>query len=244
MPPETRLVTGISTKEANVLRIVAYGHSAHAGVNIEGGRNALVGLARAMEGRLPSGGADDLLALARLAGSDIYGSGLGFTQNDPLWGRYNVNVATIKRTEAGTHELTINIRSIPPLKGPERKERMAAFVADFNHRSGASLQMTDDSFWGDEPLSFDPKGALLLRLLAAYGTATGIAHPKPAISGGGTYAKRLPNSIAFGMWFPDKPYPGHDVNEKNPIADLMKGTRILIRALEDIGGGKRIAKPF
>ena len=55
--------------------------------------------------------------------------------------------------------------------------------------------MTDDSFWGDEPLSFDPNGALLLRLLAAYGAATGIAHPKPAISGGGTYAKRLPNSI-------------------------------------------------
>jgi predicted dipeptidase len=244
MPEGTRLVTGISTKEANVLQVVVYGHSAHAGVNIEGGRNALVGLARVMEGRLPRGGANDLLAFARLAGSDIYGTGLGFTQNDPLWGRYNVNVATIKRTEAGTHELSINIRSIPPLTGSQRKERMAAFLADFNRRNGASLEMTEKSFWGDEPLSFNPKGTLVRRLLAAYGAATGIAHPKPAISGGGTYAKRLPNSIAFGMWFPDKPYPGHDVNEKNPIDDLMKGTRILIYALQDIGGGKRIAKPF
>jgi hypothetical protein len=46
------------------------------------------------------------------------------------------------------------------------------------------------------------------------------------------------------MWFPDKPYPGHDVNETNPIADLMKGTRVLISALADIAGGPPIQEPF
>ena len=82
------------------------------------------------------------------------------------------------------------------------------------------------------------------RLLADYGAATGEKNPKPAISGGGTYAKRLPNSIAFGMWFPDKPYPGHDVDEKNPIADLQKGTRVLIYALVDIATGPKIEGAF
>jgi len=244
MPEGTRLVVAVSASDPGDLRVVAYGHSAHAGVNLEGGRNALVALARALEGKLPRGGGDDLLTFARLAGSDIHGSGLGFTETDPLWGSYGVNVATIKLTESGMHELTINIRSIPPLKGAERKSRMQQFVADFNVRSGASLQMTANSFWDDEPLAFDPNGKLVRRLLAAYGAATGEAHPKPAISGGGTYAKRLPNAIAFGMWFPDKPYPGHDVNERNPIDDLMKGTRVLIRAIADIGGGKRIEEPF
>lgn len=43
------------------------------------------------------------------------------------------------------------------------------------------------------------------------------------------------------MWFPDKPYPGHDVDEKNPVDDLQKGTRVLIRALVDIATGPRIA---
>jgi predicted dipeptidase len=244
MPEGTRIATAIDEKEPNTLRVVAYGHSAHAGVNIEGGRNAIVALARALDGKLPRGGADDLLALARLAGYDLYGTGLGFTQNDPLWGRYAVNVATIKRDDQGRHVLTINIRSIPPLTGPERKARLEQFVAGFNARTGAKLVVTGASFWGDEPLAFDPNGKLVRRLLAAYANATGEKNPKPAISGGGTYAKRLPNSIAFGMWFPDKPYPGHDVNETIPIADLMKGTRVLISAIADIAGGAKIEEPF
>src|SRR5213079_3219531 len=99
-------------------------------------------------------------------------------------------------------------------------------------------------FYGDEPLAFDPNSKIVRRLLADYGQAAGVKNPRPSISGGGTYAKRLPNSIAFGMWFPDKPYPGHDVDEKNPIADLQKGTRVLIRALVDIATGQRIIAPF
>lgn len=244
MPEGTRLVAAVSENDAGDLRVIAYGHSAHAGVNIEGGRNALVALARALEGKLPRGGGDDLLAFARLAGSDIHGSGLGFTGNDPLWGMYAVNVATIKPDDTGRRVLTINIRSTPPLTGGERKAKMERFVSFFNARTGATLAIADGSFWGDEPLAFDPNGKLVKRLLADYAAATGIKNPRPAISGGGTYAKRLPNSIAFGMWFPDKPYPGHDVNETNPIEDLMKGTRVLIRTLADIAGGARIEGAF
>jgi predicted dipeptidase len=240
-PPDTRIA--MQAGEEN-LRVVAYGHSAHAGVNLEGGRNALVALARALDGKLPSGGADDLLAFVRTAGADIYGTGLGITERDPLWGRYAVNIATIKPSADDPKQstLTINIRRIPPRTGPELKARMETFVSDFNKRTGASLTAT--GFYDDEPLAFDPHGKLVRRLLADYAAATNTKNPKPAISGGGTYAKRLPNSIAFGMWFPDKPYPGHDVDEKNPIADLQKGTRVLIHALVDIATGKRIEKPF
>ncbi|MFP5247528.1 MAG: M20/M25/M40 family metallo-hydrolase, partial [Thermoanaerobaculia bacterium] len=93
MPEGTRLVVDV---EADAMRVIAYGVSAHAGVNLTGGRNALVALARAVEGKLPSGGANDLLAFARLAGKDLYGTGLGITGDDPVWGRYAVNVATVK----------------------------------------------------------------------------------------------------------------------------------------------------
>jgi predicted dipeptidase len=240
-PPETRIATQAT---GEILRIVAYGHSAHAGVNLEGGRNALVALARALDGKLPTGGAEDLLAFVRTAGTDIYGTGLGIIDRDPLWGRYAVNIATIKPSagDAKQSTLTINIRRIPPRTGPELKARMESFVSDLNKRTGASLAAT--GFYDDEPLAFDPHGKLVRRLLTDYATATNTKNPKPAISGGGTYAKRLPNAIAFGMWFPDKPYPGHDVDEKNPIADLQKGTRVLIHALVDIATGKRIVEPF
>ena len=241
MSEGTRLVTQAN---GDTIRIVAYGHSSHAGMNLEGGRNALVGLARAMEGKLPAGGADDLLAFARLAGTDLYGTGLGITDRDPLWGRYAVNVATIKSDadDPKKSALTINIRRIPPRTSAQFKEYLEKFVADFNAKRGASLAV--GGFFSDDPLIFDPNAKLVRRLLRDYAAATGKKNPKPAISGGGTYAKRLPNAIAFGMWFPDKPYPGHDVDEKNPIADLQRGEKILIRALVDIATGPRIAEPF
>ncbi len=240
-PPDTRVSM---QPTGDTLWIVAYGHSAHAGVNLEGGRNALVALARVLDGKLPSGGADDLLAFVRTAGTDIYGTGLGITDRDPLWGRYAVNIATIK-PDADNNKLstlTINIRRIPPRTGPELKTKMEQFVDAFNKRTGASLTAT--GFYGDEPLAFDPNAKIVRRLLADYGAATGTKNPKPAISGGGTYAKRLPNSIAFGMWFPDKPYPGHDVDEKNPITDLQKGTKVLIHALVDLATGPKIEGAF
>lgn len=241
LPPDTRIATqAIGT----TLRIVAYGHSSHAGVNIESGRNALVALARALEGLLPTGGANDLLAFVRIAGTDIYGTGLGITDSDPLWGRYAVNIATIKPSaaDAKLSTLTINIRRTPPRTGPQLKAKMEDLVAAFNQHTAASLTAT--GFYDDEPLVFDPNSKIVKRLLADYGAATGTKNPKPAISGGGTYAKRLPNSIAFGMWFHDKPYPGHDVDEKNPIADLQKGTQVLIYALVDIATGPKMEKPF
>ena len=218
-----------------------HGKSAHGGVNLEGGRNALVALARATEGLLPASGENDFLAFARLAGRDLHGTGLGLTENDPIWGRYLVNVATVKPRDNGRLRLTIVLRRPPPRTGPQIRAHLQKVVADFN--KGAKASLTVDGYWDDEPLSFDPEAKLVKRLLAAYAGATGAPAP-PAIAGGGTYAKRLPNSIAFGMWFPGKPYPGHDVDEKIAIDDLHRGTRVLIAALADLACSPRINRPF
>jgi predicted dipeptidase len=244
LPEGTRLVTG---PEGERLRVVAYGKSAHSGVNLSGGRNALVALANALEGKLPSGGADDLLAFARLAGQDLHGAGLGITDKDPLWGRYGVNVATVKPVQQDPTKamLYINLRRIPPRTGPQSKAHLASVVERFNKRTGASLTIDEATSWfADEPLGFDPNAKIVKRLMAAYSRATGVKSPKPAISGGGTYAKRLPNAIAFGMWFPGKPYPGHDVDEKIAIADLEKGARVLIHALVDLATGPKLEGAF
>jgi succinyl-diaminopimelate desuccinylase len=239
--PEGRHVATLA--EADRIRIVVYGKSSHAGVNLTEGRNALVGLAQLMRGRLPRGGADDLLAFARIAGQDLYGTGLGITDNDPLWGRYAVNVAMIKPDPEVAQKtmLTINIRSIPPRTGAQLKKRLDALVKKFAAERHASIET--GGYFKDKPLSFNPKSKLIRRLLDDYAAATG-TRVKPAISGGGTYAKRIPNAIAFGMWFPSKPYPGHDVDEKISIDDLQKGTRVLIYALTDIATGKKIEGPF
>ena len=244
MPEGTRLVIGA---DGATLRIVAYGKSAHAGVNLTGGRNALVALANVLDGKLPAGGPDDLLAFARLAGQDLHGTGLGITDDSPLWGRYAVNVATIKPVEADPTKamLYVNLRRTPPRTGPQMKAHLTALVERFNKRTGASLTVDEKlSYFEDEPLAFDPNAKIVRRLMAAYATATGVKNPKPSISGGGTYAKRIPNAIAFGMWFPGKPYPGHDVDEKIAVDDLHRGARVLIHALVDIATGPLIEGAF
>jgi succinyl-diaminopimelate desuccinylase len=247
MPEGTRLEIEERRSE---LTVMVRGKSAHGGVNLEGGRNALVALARVMEHELPEGGANDLLAAARIAGQDLYGTGFGLVQSEPLWGRYAVNVATLKPAPAtegaraapnGDRVLSINLRRTPPLTGPQLKAKLEGWVKDFNARTGARLEA--GGFYDDEPLAFDPQAKIVRRLIAAYARATG-TNPPPAISGGGTYAKRMPNSIAFGMWFPDAPYPGHDVDEEIPIADLQRGAHVLIEALVDIAGGPPLREPF
>jgi predicted dipeptidase len=244
IPEGTRLV--VAPGEGGQVRVIAYGKSTHSGVNLEGGRNALVALAQAMERKLPRGGADDLLAFIRMAGKDLHGTGLGITDRDPIWGRYGVNIATVKPLESDPSKvvLYINLRRIPPRNGAESRAHLAAQVEKFNKATGASLTINDElSYFLDEPLGFNPDAKIVRRLMDVYARATG-TRAKPAISGGGTYAKRLPNAIAFGMWFPGKPYPGHDVDEKISIDDLQRGARVLIHALVDIATGEKMEGAF
>jgi predicted dipeptidase len=243
---DTRVPAGYQLKiEHDGRRVVvnAGGRAAHAGVNIEGGRNALVFLANVLHGKvLPNEGAD-LLLFAEEAGQDIYGSGLGLTTNDSLWGHYAVNVATIKPEKDAPNQLTltINIRALPELWGKPLQEFLNQRLARFN--DAHHERFTAGGFFDDPPLVFDPNSKLVKRLMADYERTTG-THPPPAISGGGTYAKRIPNAIAFGMWFPGKPYPGHDVDEQITVADLNKGVDVLIEALADLATSTPINDPL
>ncbi len=226
---------------SRVLSVTVHGRAAHAGVNAAGGRNALVALANLVVDELPEGGAKDLLAFARLAGQDLQGTGLGIATKHPVFGFPTVVPSLLKAQPDGKVRLTINVRTTPALSGEALKAHLFQVVADFNARTGAKLE--PGGFFGDTPLAFDPNGKLVKRLLASYAKATGKAAP-PAISGGGTYAKRIPNAIAFGMWFPGKPYPGHDVDEQISLEDLHRGTEVLLEALADLAGGAPLVDPL
>jgi succinyl-diaminopimelate desuccinylase len=238
LPPGTRLEA--RPGDPGTLAVTASGRAAHGGVNLEGGRNALVALARAMAGELPPGGADDLLFWARLAGEDIHGSSLALPGH-PIFGPTTVNPATLKPQPGGTHRLFINLRRNPALDNQQLRAHLDARVATYAERTGAHLET--GGWFGDDPLAFDPGAKVVKRLLAAYTRATGRAD-EPAISGGGTYAKRIPRAIPFGMWFPGKPYPGHDVDEKVSLADLHLGAEVLLEALADLACSPPLEEPF
>jgi succinyl-diaminopimelate desuccinylase len=229
--------------DGHKVHVTAWGHAAHAGVNLEGGRNAMVFLATVLDGNITASPAAALLEFAKQAGSDIHGSGLSLPGKDPLWGNYAVNVATIKpdKQDEGKLTLTINIRANPAMYGAPLRAHLEKKLAAFNAEHHENF--TAGGFYDDPPLAFDPNGKLVKRLMADYSRATG-ENPSPAISGGGTYAKRLPNAIAFGMWFPGKPYPGHDVDEQITVKDLDRGVNVLVEALADVACSPSIEAPF
>lgn len=249
LPPgiqaEFSSVNEISNDQKQIVKatfdLILHGRAAHAGVNAQGGRNALVALADLLVDELPEGGARDLLTFARLAGRDLRGTGLGLATADPVFGFPTVVPSLLKAQPDGKGRLTINVRSTPALSGEALQAHLFKVVADFNARTGATLE--PGGFFGDTPLAFDPQGKLVKRLLASYAKATGKAAP-PAISGGGTYAKRIPNAIAFGMWFPGKPYPGHDVDERVSLVDLHRGVHVLLEALADLATGEPLRDPL
>ncbi len=238
LPDGTRLELA---EEGAALAITMRGRAAHAGVNLEGGRNALVALAGLVDGELPACGAAHLLAFAHQAGADLHGAWLALPPRDALWGGFDVNVATLK-PDGGALALYVNLRRPPPWSGAQADRHLREQVERFNARHGSALVARPDYF-KDEPLVYDARAPIVRRLLAAWQRATG-EPPTPIISAGGTYAKRLPRAIAFGMWFPGKPYPGHDVDERVPVDDLHRGVHVLVEALVDLASSPPIERPF
>ena len=83
----------------------------------------------------------------------------------------------------------------------------------------------------DEPLYFPPDTPFIAVLMSAYAEVTGDTAARPLVIGGGTYAKHLPNTVAFGCSLPGQHYGAHEVNEHCDVADFAPVLRILARAI-------------
>jgi succinyl-diaminopimelate desuccinylase len=63
---------------------------------------------------------------------------------------------------------------------------------------------------------------------------TGDTESQPLVIGGGTYAKEIDNTIAFGCAFPGKDYKIHNANEWCPVDDLLKQVEIYVAGIEKL----------
>ena len=59
----------------------------------------------------------------------------------------------------------------------------------------------------------------------------GTNHSRRNGMGGGTYAKSLPNTVAFGSIFPGREDTMHQANEYIDIKDLLASSRIYAKAM-------------
>ena len=197
-----------------------YGHKAHASTP-DLGVNAI---SEAMVALDEAGIKDPLVKFyATLIGNTCHGERMGIDQHDQ-YGELTFNVGMI-HSEDDQAIGTIDIR-YPVTKDLEvmRKE----FLKAANSSDEATVTINGIG----KPLFYAPDSPLVKTLLSAYQEVTGDKTHLPITMGGGTYAKGIKNTIAFGGEFPDDPdIHMHGDDEFIPKENLLKQTEIYVLAI-------------
>lgn len=205
--------------------IKSYGVSAH-GSMPQFGFNAIMQLFELLE-RLPVGDSDiyDFICfLNKYVGFDVYGEKFGVGLEDKASGKLSFNVGVIDMNEDMV-SLILNLRYPVTFK-------LDDMMKPFNARlEGTGIRIED--FGHQEPLYFPEDHPLIKALQKVYTEQTGLEANLLAI-GGGTYAKEMPNIVAFGPIFPGKPDLDHQANEYIEIDDLVLNAKIYAHAIYEL----------
>lgn len=145
---------------------------------------------------------------------------IGFYRNDPDSGDTTFNLG-VMRTNGDIIEAELNVR-IPV---SSNKDEIAELIKK-RLPTGAEIKETMFS----PNLYVDKNSPLVKTLLNVYAAATG-NEPYCIKSGGGTYAKELPNSVAFGPTFPGTVTNLHNADESLPVVELEKLVEIYRNAM-------------
>ena len=125
--------------------------------------------------------------------------------------------------EKGKLSFTVNFRYGETTNHQEIVDRFDAYF-------GTKSEIKEPS----KHLLYDPKSELVKRLLKAYRKETGDKRP-PLTTGGGTYAKHAPNTVAFGALFPGRVSVMHEPDEYMPLDDFYLSAVIYARAIALLG---------
>ncbi|MDU4962229.1 MAG: dipeptidase PepV [Sporomusaceae bacterium] len=201
--------------------ISACGKAAHASLPQQGSNAAML-LADFLSGcPLPPDLGAFFRAISRLVGRETDGGSLGIACQDAESGGLTLN-AGLLRFDGNTASLTCDVRFPVSCSG----ERLLAAVR--RAAAGSGLELADCSC--GKPLYFSPRHPLVATLQAVYAAVTGDA-AKPLAIGGGTYAKHLANTVAFGPQFPGQPDVCHQADEYIALDDLRLCAKLYARAI-------------
>lgn len=87
----------------------------------------------------------------------------------------------------------------------------------------------------DKPLYMPVDSPLVTTLMSVYQEVTKDKITKPIAIGGGTYARSMPNCVAFGAIFDDSISTEHQYNESVSLKDLWQAMLIYVRAISALG---------
>ncbi len=157
-------------------------------------------------------------------GFETDGKSFGVGLQDEVSGKLSFNVGTIEYN--GNRVVSkLNLRYPVTFK----LEDMLNPLNKTLEGSGISIE----NFEHQKPLYFPEDHKLIKALQKVYKEQTGM-EPKLIAIGGGTYAKEMPNIVAFGPIIPGKPDLDHQANEYIEIDDLVLNAKIYANAIYEL----------
>lgn len=206
------------------VRVEAQGVGAHGGTPNEGenaiGRLMLFLSTLPLEGELKE--AVDLLA--NRLGMEWNGASLGIAMEDGLSGPLTMNLGVV-RLEGDTLTVKVNYR-YPVTRHFEECEPQVK-------RCFEEAGFHETYLMHKAAIYMPAASPLVSKLMKVYTTYTG-RQDKPKCIGGGTYAKVIPNILAFGPIFPGDEVREHKPDEYMELSRLMDNTKLLADAIREL----------
>lgn len=205
------------------LEIIVEGVSAH-GARPENGRNA-ISIMMDFLGRLnfASEETNEFIEFYnRCIGYDIHGENIGCAFCDDISGKLIFNAGMID-IDSKTARITVNVR-YPVTMDDEQVYAGAMTVLD-NYELGIVKGKHQP------PIYISEDAPLIKSLMEIYKKHTGDLESRPLVIGGGTYARAVKNTVAFGARFPGEPELGHQKNECISVDNMVKLAKIYAEAI-------------
>ena len=187
------------------------------------GINAIVRLAKVLQLLAPH---PALSFIADAVGEDATGSHLFGPILDEPSGSLSFNIAGLTITPERS-EIRIDLR-IPVLADKEDLVRGLS-------KKAADYQLTYEEFDYLAPLYVPKNSELVSTLMGIYQEKTGDNSPAMS-SGGATFARTMPNCVAFGALFPGAEQTEHQANERAKLDDLYKAMDIYAETIRRFAG--------
>ena len=164
--------------------------------------------------------------------ADYRGKQLGIKKHGAHMGDLTVNLGII-HVHPDDFSMVLDIRYPQESKGDEVFNTIKQAVSD------TGLNLSVELLVDKEPLFVDPKSELVTTLEKIYRKHSGDNDTPLLTMGGGTYARTLPNFVAFGAEFPARPWiegvgDAHQKDEGVEIEALVLATAIYAEAIYEL----------
>lgn len=219
---EGRIVSDLAS-ENGVAILRMQGQSAH-GMAPETGDNAGMRLLAFLYGQ-PFESDDErfIRGAVELLAGDTSGEALGIACRDEATGALTVNVGLLRyEPHAGEAYFHLNIRFPACADGKTLVSLIEAKIAEYGFVLTPPVIKPPHQVAADHPM--------IMALQAIYLEHTG-QEAALLSTGGGTYACKLANCVAFGPLFPGEPDTAHQPDESISVDSLLKATAMYAQAI-------------